>query len=178
LAQANVGLAMGTGTDIDMNGARIVLVRGELTGIARARILSQRTMRNIRQILFFAFVYNFVGVPVAAGVLYPTFGIVLSPMIASAAMALSAVSIIANALRLRAPSIGRMDTKGWPVMRQVRIEYTPTGAIFLPGAAQSIVDVNSHTVTATLGPAQTSPQVFAIVLTSADFPAQGFAHGR
>jgi P-type Cu2+ transporter len=104
LAQANVGIAMGTGTDIAMNSARIVLVKGELTGIARARILSQRTMRNIRQNLFFAFVYNFIGVPVAAGALYPTFGIVLSPMIASAAMALSSVSVITNALRLRAPT--------------------------------------------------------------------------
>ena len=102
LAQANVGIAMGTGTDIAMNSARIVLVKGELTGIARARILSQKTMRNIRQNLFFAFIYNFIGVPVAAGVLYPAFGIVLSPMIASAAMALSSVSVITNALRLRA----------------------------------------------------------------------------
>jgi heavy metal translocating P-type ATPase len=101
LAQANVGIAMGTGTDIAMNSARIVLVKGELTGIARARILSQQTMRNIRQNLFFAFIYNFIGVPVAAGVLYPAFGIVLSPMIASAAMALSSVSVITNALRLR-----------------------------------------------------------------------------
>jgi P-type Cu2+ transporter len=104
LAQANVGIAMGTGTDIAMNSARIVLVKGELTGIARARILSQRTMRNIRQNLFFAFIYNFIGVPVAAGVLYPAFGLVLSPMIASAAMALSSVSVITNALRLRAPA--------------------------------------------------------------------------
>jgi Cu2+-exporting ATPase len=104
LAQANVGIAMGTGTDIAMNSARIVLVKGELTGIARARILSQKTMRNIRQNLFFAFFYNFIGVPVAAGVLYPFFGIVLNPMIASAAMALSSVSVITNALRLRAPS--------------------------------------------------------------------------
>ena len=104
LAQANVGIAMGTGTDIAMNSARIVLVKGDLTGIARARILSQKTMRNIRQNLFFAFIYNFIGVPVAAGVLYPAFGIVLSPMIASAAMALSSVSVIANALRLRAPA--------------------------------------------------------------------------
>ena len=106
LAQADVGIAMGTGTDVAMNSARIVLVKGELTGIARARVLSQRTMRNIRQNLFFAFFYNIVGVPVAAGILYPTFGIVLSPMIASAAMALSSVSVITNALRLRAP-VGR-----------------------------------------------------------------------
>ena len=104
LAQANVGIAMGTGTDIAMNSARIVLVKGDLTGIARARILSQKTMRNIRQNLFFAFVYNFIGVPIAAGVLYPAFGVVLSPMIASAAMALSSVSVITNALRLRAPT--------------------------------------------------------------------------
>jgi heavy metal translocating P-type ATPase len=103
LAQANVGIAMGTGTDIAMNSARIVLVKGDLTGIARARTLSQKTMRNIRQNLFFAFVYNFIGVPIAAGALYPAFGIVLSPMIASAAMALSSVSVIVNALRLRAP---------------------------------------------------------------------------
>ena len=102
LAQANVGIAMGTGTDIAMNSARIVLVNGELTGLVRARILSQKTMRNIRQNLFFAFFYNFIGVPVAAGVLYPAFGIVLSPMIASAAMAFSSVSVITNALRLRA----------------------------------------------------------------------------
>ena len=102
LVRANVGIAMGTGTDIAMNSARIVLIKGELTGIARARVLSQKTMRNIRQNLFFAFVYNFIGVPVAAGVLYPAFGIVLSPMIASAAMALSSVSVITNALRLRA----------------------------------------------------------------------------
>lgn len=104
LAQANVGIAMGTGTDIAMNSARIVLVKGDLTGIVRARILSQKTMRNIRQNLFFAFIYNFIGVPVAAGVLYPTFGVVLSPMIASATMALSSVSVITNALRLRAPA--------------------------------------------------------------------------
>src|SRR5450631_2131470 len=104
LAQADVGIAMGTGTDIAMNSARIVLVKGDLTGIARARILSQKTMRNIRQNLFFAFIYNFIGVPVAAGILYPAFGIVLSPMIASAAMALSSVSVITNALRLRAPA--------------------------------------------------------------------------
>ena len=106
LAQANVGIAMGTGTDIAMNSARIVLTKGELSGIARARILSQKTMRNIRQNLFFAFIYNFIGVPVAAGVLYPAFGILLSPMIASAAMALSSVSVITNALGLRAPVKG------------------------------------------------------------------------
>jgi len=104
LAQANVGIAMGKGTDIAMNSARIVLVKGELTGIARARTLSQKTMRNIRQNLFFAFIYNFIGVPAAAGVLYPAFDIVLSPMIASAAMALSCVSVITNALRLCAPA--------------------------------------------------------------------------
>lgn len=101
LAQANVGIAMGTGTDVAMNSARVVLVKGDLRGIARARLLSQHTMKNIRQNLFFAFIYNFAGVPVAAGVLYPWLGILLSPMIASAAMSFSSVSVIANALRLR-----------------------------------------------------------------------------
>lgn len=101
LAQANVGIAMGTGTDVAMNSARVVLVKGDLRGIARARLLSQHTMKNIRQNLFFAFIYNFIGVPIAAGILYPCFGILLSPMIASAAMALSSVSVIGNALRLR-----------------------------------------------------------------------------
>ena len=102
LAQAQVGIAMGTGTDIAMNSARIVLLKGDLRGILTARRLSRRTMRNIRQNLCFAFVYNIVGVPLAAGVLYPAFGLLLSPMIASAAMAASSVSVIANALRLRA----------------------------------------------------------------------------
>ncbi len=102
LAEASVGIAMGTGTDIAMNSARIVLVKGDLRGIAKARQLSRKTMRNIRQNLFFAFVYNFVGVPIAAGALYPWLGLLLSPMIASAAMSLSSVSVIANALRLRA----------------------------------------------------------------------------
>src|SRR5690606_10462947 len=101
LAQANVGIAMGTGTDVAINIARIVLVKGDLRGIAKARLLSQHTMKNIRQNLFFAFIYNFVGVPIAAGILYPWFGILLSPMIASAAMSLSSVSVIGNALRLR-----------------------------------------------------------------------------
>jgi len=101
LAAADVGIAMGTGTDVAMNSARVVLVKGDLRGIVKARRLSQATMRNIRQNLFFAFVYNFLGVPVAAGVLYPFFAILLSPMIASAAMSLSSVSVIGNALRLR-----------------------------------------------------------------------------
>ena len=101
LAEASVGIAMGTGTDIAMQSARIVLVKGDLRGIAKARQLSRATMSNIRQNLFFAFVYNFVGVPIAAGVLYPWLGLLLSPMIASAAMSLSSVSVIANALRLR-----------------------------------------------------------------------------
>ena len=105
LAQANVGIAMGTGTDIAMSSARIVLVKGDLRGIAKARVLSERTMRNIRQNLFFAFIYNFLGVPVAAGVLYPWLGLLLSPIIASAAMALSSVSVITNALRLRSASV-------------------------------------------------------------------------
>jgi P-type Cu+ transporter len=101
LAQANVGIAMGTGTDIAMQSAGVTLVRGDLRGIVRARRLSRRTMRNIRQNLFFAFVYNALGVPVAGGALYPVFGLLLSPMIASAAMSFSSVSVIANALRLR-----------------------------------------------------------------------------
>ncbi|HUQ92520.1 MAG TPA: heavy metal translocating P-type ATPase [Bryobacteraceae bacterium] len=101
LAQADVGIAMGTGTDVAMESAGITLVKGDLRGIVRARRLSRATMRNIRQNLFFAFLYNAVGVPVAAGALYPFFGILLSPMIASAAMTFSSVSVIGNALRLR-----------------------------------------------------------------------------
>jgi P-type Cu+ transporter len=101
LARAHVGIAMGTGTDIAMESAAITLVKGDLRGIVRARSLSRATMRNIRQNLFFAFVYNTVGVPLAAGVLYPFFGLLLSPMIASAAMTFSSVSVIGNALRLR-----------------------------------------------------------------------------
>ena len=101
LAQAQVGIAMGTGTDVAMESAGVTLVQGDLRGIVRARRLSQGTMRNIRQNLFFAFLYNVLGVPIAAGVLYPVLGLLLSPMIASAAMTLSSVSVIANALRLR-----------------------------------------------------------------------------
>ena len=101
LAQANVGIAMGTGTDVAMESGGITLVKGDLTGILRAQKLSQATMRNIRQNLFFAFIYNAIGVPVAAGVLYPFFGILLSPILAAAAMSFSSVSVIANALRLR-----------------------------------------------------------------------------
>ena len=101
LAQAHVGIAMGTGTDVAMESAGVTLVKGDLRGIARARRLSRATMRNIRQNLFFAIVYNSVGVPVAAGALYPLFGLLLSPMIAAAAMTFSSVSVISNALRLR-----------------------------------------------------------------------------
>ena len=101
LAQADVGIAMGTGTDVAMESAGITLVRGDLRGIVRARRLSRATMANIRQNLAFAFLYNALGVPIAAGVLYPFFGLLLSPMIASVAMTLSSVSVIVNALRLR-----------------------------------------------------------------------------
>jgi Cu+-exporting ATPase len=101
LAQAHVGIAMGTGTDVAMQTADVTLVKGDLRGLARARRLSHATMRNIKQNLFWAFVYNILGVPIAAGALYPVFGILLSPMIAAAAMSFSSVSVIANALRLR-----------------------------------------------------------------------------
>ena len=101
LAAADVGIAMGTGTDVAIESAGITLLNGDLSGIVRARALSAATMRNIRQNLFFAFIYNAAGVPIAAGVLYPAFGMLLSPIIAAAAMALSSVSVIGNALRLR-----------------------------------------------------------------------------
>jgi Cu+-exporting ATPase len=100
LAQAQVGIAMGTGTDVAMESAAVTLVKGDLNGIVRARRLSRATLRNIRQNLFFAFIYNSLGVPIAAGVLYPWFGILLSPLIAAAAMSFSSVSVVFNALRL------------------------------------------------------------------------------
>jgi Cu+-exporting ATPase len=105
LAAADVGIAMGTGTDVAIESAGVTLLKGDLRGILRARLLSQATMSNIRQNLFFAFIYNAAGVPIAAGVLYPAFGILLSPVIAAAAMALSSVSVISNALRLRNAAI-------------------------------------------------------------------------
>ena len=101
LAAADVGIAMGTGTDVAMESAGVTLLKGDLQGIVRRRRLSAATMRNIRQNLFFAFIYNAAGVPIAAGVLYPFFGLLLSPIIAAAAMASSSVSVITNALRLR-----------------------------------------------------------------------------
>jgi Cu+-exporting ATPase len=101
LAAADVGIAMGTGTDVAIESADMTLLKGDLRGLLRARRLSQATMRNIRQNLFFAFVYNALGVPIAAGLLYPWTGWLLSPMLASAAMSLSSVSVIGNALRLR-----------------------------------------------------------------------------
>jgi Cu+-exporting ATPase len=101
LAAADIGIAMGTGTDVAIESAGVTLLKGDLRGIARARLLSRRVMGNIRQNLFFAFIYNAAGVPIAAGVLYPVFGLLLSPVIAAAAMAASSVSVITNALRLR-----------------------------------------------------------------------------
>ena len=105
LAQAQVGIAMGTGTYVAMESAGVTLVKGDLRGIARARRLSRATMANIRQNLFFAFVYNAAGVPVAAGVLYPLIGVLLHPIMAAAAMSLSSVSVVSNALRLRRKEI-------------------------------------------------------------------------
>jgi Cu+-exporting ATPase len=105
LAAAEVGIAMGTGTDVAMESAGVTLLKGDLLGIVRARRLSEATMSNIRQNLFFAFIYNAAGIPIAAGVLYPVFGLLQSPIIAAAAMALSSVSVIGNALRLRATKI-------------------------------------------------------------------------
>jgi Cu+-exporting ATPase len=105
LAQAHVGIAMGTGTDVAMECAGVTLVKGDLRGIVRARRLSHAVMNNIRQNLFFAFIYNSLGVPVAAGILYPVFGLLLSPMIAAAAMSFSSVSVIVNSLRLRSAKL-------------------------------------------------------------------------
>jgi Cu+-exporting ATPase len=104
LAEADIGIAMGTGTEVAIQSAGVTLVKGDLMGVMRARALSRATMHNIRQNLAFAFVYNVVGIPIAAGVLYPTFGILLNPMVAALAMSLSSVSVIANALRLRSMS--------------------------------------------------------------------------
>jgi Cu+-exporting ATPase len=108
LAAADVGIAMGTGTDVAMESAGITLLKGDLNGIAKAVTLSRATMGNIRQNLFFAFIYNAAGVPIAAGVLYPAFGLLLSPMIAAAAMALSSVSVIGNAIRLKSIQLDRL----------------------------------------------------------------------
>jgi Cu+-exporting ATPase len=101
LAKAQIGIAMGTGTDVAMESAGVTLIKGDLVGIVRARRLSRATMRNIKENLLFAFVYNALGVPIAAGVLYPFFGLLLNPMIAAAAMSFSSVSVVGNALRLR-----------------------------------------------------------------------------
>jgi Cu+-exporting ATPase len=107
LAASDVGIAMGTGADVAIESAGVTLLKGDLVGVLRARRLSRATMRNIRQNLFFAFIYNAAGVPIAAGILYPTFGILLSPIIAAAAMALSSVSVIGNSLRLRTVALDR-----------------------------------------------------------------------
>ena len=106
LAAADVGIALGTGTDVAMSSAQLTLIKGDLRGIVRARGLSRATVRNMRQNLGFALLYNALGVPLAAGVLYPTFGLLLSPMIAALAMSLSSVSVVGNALRLRGARIG------------------------------------------------------------------------
>jgi Cu+-exporting ATPase len=105
LAEADVGIAMGTGTDVAIQSAGITLVKGDLAGIVRTRALSRATMRNIRENLVLAFLYNALGIPIAAGALYPALGVMLSPMVAAAAMSLSSVSVIANALRLRGARI-------------------------------------------------------------------------
>src|SRR5690606_23967896 len=105
LAKGDVGIAMGTGTDVAIESAMITLVKGDLEGIVKASNLSRATMKNIRQNLFFALVYNVLGIPIAAGVLYPSLGILLSPMIAALAMSFSSVSVIANALRLKSKTI-------------------------------------------------------------------------
>jgi P-type E1-E2 ATPase len=105
LAAADIGIAMGTGTEVAMQSASVTLVKGDLSGILRARTLSRMTMRNIRQNLVFAFAYNVIGIPIAAGALYPLFGILLSPVVAASAMSLSSVSVIMNALRLRAAKL-------------------------------------------------------------------------
>ena len=106
LAQADVGIAMGTGTDVAIESAGITLLKGDLAAIVRARKLSRATMKNIRQNLFFAFIYNSIGVPIAGGILYPFFGILLSPILAAAAMSFSSVSVITNSLRLRNANLG------------------------------------------------------------------------
>ncbi len=110
LAASHVGIAMGTGTDVAIESAGVTLVRGDLVGVVQALVLSRATMRNIRQNLFFAFAYNALGIPVAAGVLYPWTGLLLNPMIAAAAMSLSSVSVIGNALRLRGLALPKFDT--------------------------------------------------------------------
>jgi len=114
LAAADVGIAMGTGTDVAIESAGVTLVKGDLTGIVKARRLSAATMDNIRQNLFFAFIYNAAGIPIAAGALYPTFGILLSPIIGAAAMALSSVSVVGNALRLRRLHLSPLAGRGRP----------------------------------------------------------------
>ena len=128
LAAAEVGIAMGTGTDVAIESAGITLLKGDLTGIVKARALSEAVMGNIRQNLFFAFIYNSAGVPIAAGVLYPVFGLLLSPIIAAAAMALSSVSVVGNALRLR-----RADIVG---IERCSVSFSPWACWHSPARAR------------------------------------------
>ena len=131
LVEASVGVAMGSGTDVAIESAGVTLVKGDLRGILRARRLSQATMRNIRQNLGLSLVYNLIGVPIAAGVLYPFLGIVLSPMIAAAAMSLSSVSVIANALRLSHTAIKRAAAVCSASTMALRISLFERGLVFL-----------------------------------------------